>query len=264
MVGKAVAKAQSKPNVAVGKSKKPSDDDAYVSKNKGKKEGDENKIKRPLSSYFMYCNERRETLKKEQPSLGMTDQIKKMSEEWKNLDAKKKKKYEDMNAKDKDRYENEKAAAGQTDNKKKKPTGAAAVVEEGEKGPKKPLSSYFFYIEERRETIKKDHPSLDHKDILKTMGKEWNELEPKKKEKYEKKAKEAKEKYEVEKKKFDDGKVTGAGGAGAANNLGKRKAPEPVAKKGATNGKKPAEDKKGAKKGKQEEEEEEEGEGEEG
>lgn len=30
-----------------------------------------------------------------------------MSEEWKSLDAKKKKKYEDLNAKDKERYEKE-------------------------------------------------------------------------------------------------------------------------------------------------------------
>ncbi len=44
----------------------------------------------------------------------MTDSTKIMSEEWKNLDAKKKKKFEDMAAKDKERYESEKAAAPST------------------------------------------------------------------------------------------------------------------------------------------------------
>ena len=44
----------------------------------------------------------------------MTDSTKKMSEEWKNLDPKKKKKYEDLAAKDKERYETDKANAPPT------------------------------------------------------------------------------------------------------------------------------------------------------
>ncbi len=73
MTGKAVQKAiQKKGN---GKPAKKDEDEAYTASKsaKGKKKGpeDENKIKRPLSAFFMFCNERRETLKKEEPSMQM-------------------------------------------------------------------------------------------------------------------------------------------------------------------------------------------------
>ena len=76
MTGKAVAKAHAKSSAAAAKGKsKKEDDDAYVAKGKAAKSGisDENKVKRPTSAYFYYCNERRETMKKEEPSLSMTD-----------------------------------------------------------------------------------------------------------------------------------------------------------------------------------------------
>jgi len=53
-----------------------------------------------------------------------------MSEEWRNLDAKKKKKYDDMAAKDKERYEREKQGG--------KPKKEAD-------GLKRPLSAYFLF-----------------------------------------------------------------------------------------------------------------------
>ena len=58
-----------------------------------------------------------------------------MSEEWRNLDAKKKKKYDDMAAKDKERYEREKADA---------PKGGKPKKEAGG-GLKRPLSAYFLF-----------------------------------------------------------------------------------------------------------------------
>ena len=85
----------------------------------------------------MYCNERRITLKKEEPTLSMGQSTKKMSEEWRALDAKKKKKYEDLAGKDKERYENQMAESGQ--GKKKKANDGA------DGGPKRPLSAFFLF-----------------------------------------------------------------------------------------------------------------------
>jgi hypothetical protein len=76
MTGKAVAKALTKGNAVASKGKsKKEDDDAYVAKGKAGKQAvsDENKVKRPTSAYFYYCNERRESIKKEEPTLSMTD-----------------------------------------------------------------------------------------------------------------------------------------------------------------------------------------------
>ena len=136
------------------------------------------------------------TLKKEDPSLSMTQMTTKMSEEWKGLDEKKRKKYEDLAAKDKERYEKEVEAAGGSSN-----AAAKKKKKEAEEGaPKRPLSAYFVYLEDRREAIKKEKPGLEHKEYLKLMGQEWQNMDAKKKEKYEAKAKQCKEKYDVEKK----------------------------------------------------------------
>ena len=156
MTGKAVAKAASKSSAATSK-KASKDDDAYVQKGAKKAvANDENKVKRPTSAYFYYCNDRRESLKKDEPGLSMTDSTKKMSEEWKNLDAKKKKKFEDLAAKDKERYEREKAEAPATTKGGK----ALKKAREDLGGLKRPLSAYFLYQEERRELIKKEKPGL--------------------------------------------------------------------------------------------------------
>jgi hypothetical protein len=61
-----------------------------------------------------------------------------MSEEWRNLDAKKKKKYDDMAAKDKERYEREKADAPV-------PKGGKPKKEADPSGLKRPLSAYFLF-----------------------------------------------------------------------------------------------------------------------
>jgi len=140
---------QKKPK---GKVSKNEDDEPYVASKsaKGKKQENENKIKRPLSAFFHYCNERRVTLKAEEPSLSMGDSTKKMSEEWRNLDAKKRKKYDEAHEKDKERYEREMEASG---TRVKKPTT-------NDNGIKKPLGSYFQYQKDRLESLKKEKPGL--------------------------------------------------------------------------------------------------------
>ena len=69
------------------------------------------------------------------------------------------------------------------------------------------------------------------------MGSECNNMDAKKKEKYEVKAKEAKEKYEIEKKKHEESKAkNGKAGGGSTALLGKRKEPEKSTKETTKNG----------------------------
>lgn len=69
--------------------------------------------------------------------------------------------------------------------------------------PKKAISAYFFYIQERREALKKEKPNLDNKEIIKTMGAEWNALSDEKKKPYVAKAEADKKRYDEEKKEYD-------------------------------------------------------------
>ena len=69
--------------------------------------------------------------------------------------------------------------------------------------PKRAISAFFFYNKERRETLKKEQPNLENKQIIATMSKEWNELSEEKKKPYIEKAEADKKRYEEEKKKYD-------------------------------------------------------------
>ena len=69
--------------------------------------------------------------------------------------------------------------------------------------PKRPLSAYFFFIQERRETLKKEKPNLDNKELIKTMGEEWNKLSDEEKKPYSKKADADKKRYQDEIKAYE-------------------------------------------------------------
>ena len=69
--------------------------------------------------------------------------------------------------------------------------------------PKKAISAYFFYIKERRDSITKEQPNLNNKEIVKKMSEEWNNLSDDKKKPYVQKAEEDKKRYEKEKADYD-------------------------------------------------------------
>ena len=108
-----------------------------------KNKKDKDAPKKAISAYFFYIKERRESITKEQPSLNNKEIVKKMSEEWNALSDEKKKPYVQKAEADKKRYENEKEQ------------------------PKKPISAYFFYVKERRDSIIKELPNLNNKEIIK-------------------------------------------------------------------------------------------------
>ena len=72
--------------------------------------------------------------------------------------------------------------------------------------PKRPLSAYFFYIQERRETLKKEKPNLENKELIKTMGEEWNKLSDEEKKPYVKKAEADKKRYQEDMKAYEKNK----------------------------------------------------------
>ena len=72
--------------------------------------------------------------------------------------------------------------------------------------PKRPVTAFFFYQSERRQTLKKEKPELDHKQIISVMSTEWNKLPEKDKKKYLVKAEEDKKRYEKEKAEYENSK----------------------------------------------------------
>ena len=61
--------------------------------------------KRGMSAYFLYLADHRARIKKENPEMGMCEQTKIISGEWRALTDEKRKIYDDKAVKDKERYE---------------------------------------------------------------------------------------------------------------------------------------------------------------
>jgi len=72
--------------------------------------------------------------------------------------------------------------------------------------PKRALSAYFFYLLERRESLKRQQPNLDHKELIKTMGLEWNEMSDEKKKPYQEKSNEDHIRFDREKAEYEQRK----------------------------------------------------------
>ena len=190
---------------------KKDDDEAYTTKAaKSTKEKDPDAPKRPQSSYFLFMNDRRPALQKEKPELKFGELTKVLTDDWKSLSDKDKKKYEDMAAKDKERYEKECEEKGIG---KKKKT---------DDGPKKAQSSFFLFSADMREKYKKSDPDMKFGDVAKKIAEDWKNADAKTKEKYEKKAKEDRERYEKEKAAEDK--------TAASSEKGGKKAAKPTKK----------------------------------
>ena len=65
--------------------------------------------------------------------------------------------------------------------------------------PKRAMTAFLYYTKDRREILKKEKPDLDHKQIISTMGTEWNKLKDGEKKKYLDLASEDRKRYEKEK-----------------------------------------------------------------
>jgi structure-specific recognition protein 1 len=117
------------------KKEKPQKKDKKEKKQKAKK--DKNAPKRAISAFFFFQKNRRDTLKKEQPSLSNKELISKMSEEWNKMDDAQKVPFVKLAEEDKVRYANdkkeyEKTHAGSAKKEVKSPKSAKKSAKKSE------------------------------------------------------------------------------------------------------------------------------------
>ena len=89
----------------MAKGKKSAKDKGKKKSKKAKKEGP----KKPKSGFMCFSQERRKSLKEEQPELSITDASKVIGKEWNELDDEGKAPYKQLAEEDKNRYQKEKA-----------------------------------------------------------------------------------------------------------------------------------------------------------
>jgi hypothetical protein len=155
---------------------------------KTKRKKDPNAPKKWKTSYIFFCAEQREILRKQETKYKTTEITSKLAEMWKQLSDNERVKYEELSTQDKERYIKELSAYSPSEEYKKKETG-----------PKRPTSSYMFFCKQQRDSIKKEFPNMNAKEITSELGKRWKNLSEQQKVPYIERQNKDKIRYQTEK-----------------------------------------------------------------
>ena len=150
--------------------------------------------KNPKSAYVIFCQEKRDEVKKANPEMIAKDIMKELGKLWKDTEEDDRKEYKEKAQEDKERYTEEmKNYVPSEDEETRKPK-----AKKPKNAPKNAKSAYIFYCQDERVKIKADHPDLDAKEVLKLLGVRWQETDEETKDKYKKMAEADKTRYAKE------------------------------------------------------------------
>ena len=138
------------------------------SRKRKKDDKDPSLPKLPLSSYFIFCEQKRPRLAQKYSS---KEVVGKLAEKWKNLPDEKKEKYKEMYRESRQKYEHDIVQYYVEHNSEEMP----------------PKTAFELWSKEKAAEIKKSRPDISEKKLKKKLKKYWEQLEEK--EEWEKKAK---------------------------------------------------------------------------
>lgn len=147
---------------------------------------DPNRPRKPLSAYFLFCQDIRLKVKTEFPLYNVKEVAKEMGRRWNMIDTETRAEYEARYKESRKQYE-ERLAEYNPHKKKKDPNA-----------PKQPLSAYFLFVQEERQKFKAEHPKLGICEVAKVLGKRWAEMSPELRHQYQQRAEIARQKYDIE------------------------------------------------------------------
>ena len=163
-----------KKKTIVKKEKKASK--ASTKSTKSTKKKDENAVKKPLSSYMLFCKDHRSVISTENVGIAPKDVLKKLGEAWKALSDDEKAVYTEKASDDKRRYEEETGSKEKPSTSKKSNSDPIDDGKDDGKEKKKSLSPYIRFCNEKRASVKESHPEMDGKTVIKTLGAMWRAL----------------------------------------------------------------------------------------
>lgn len=133
--------------------------------------------KKPLTSYMLFCKDKRAELKALHPNMKFAELSKVMGFEWKSLSLAEKHKYAMKAVDDRTRYSDEMKDYIRPSNQE--------LVEERQtrkrsigtsKGVKRPVSSYMFFSKDKSQEIKNANPEMTLKELHSELGRLWREV----------------------------------------------------------------------------------------
>ena len=154
-------------------------DDSVKSRKRKRDDKDPAFPKTPLTSYLIFCEEKRPRLAQKYTDLGSKELMTKLAKKWQKLSDQKKQKYQDI----------------YLENRKKFDHDITQYFIEHYPDEKPPKTAFNLWSESKEKEIKKDRPDISEKKLKKKVKKYWEKLEDSEKEHWEKKAKSEVSKY---------------------------------------------------------------------
>mmetsp|Transcript_26277 Transcript_26277/g.61090 ORF Transcript_26277/g.61090 Transcript_26277/m.61090 type:complete len:221 (+) Transcript_26277:223-885(+) len=163
---------------------------------------DPNKPKRNMSAFFLYSQALRPKVKEENPEVAFGEIAKILSQRYKSLPDKEKKKWEKKAEKDKKRYQEEMKNYEPPDDEE--PTGKRSKKQKKDPNkPKRNMSAYFLYSVSIRPEVRKEHPDASFGQIAKIISQKFKDLSDKERQPWVQKANEDKKRYEREMREYN-------------------------------------------------------------
>lgn len=189
-------------------------------------------LKRPPSSYIIFCQNVRPEVKKKHPNASAKDISALITEWWHELSDNERAEYQKIYEEKKEAYQRELAKltdeereqlkqkrrrrrrkkAPTTDTEEKNETGDTSTSRrqrrvKDPKKPKRPQTAYQLFAKDRRTSIKADNPTMKFGEVSTQLGREWRQLTDEQSAPYKKRAHELREQWLQDVKAYEEGQA---------------------------------------------------------
>ncbi|XP_074656930.1 nucleolar transcription factor 1-like [Tubulanus polymorphus] len=158
--------------------------------------------KRPMTPFFRYYMDHYKRLKEHNPDMSAPEMTKYLSEQFKDISAKKKKKYNDKYLKDRADYGEAYEKYKQEHPEKFLQANKSSSGTNRKIGPMKPSLAYHIYTTQKVKEHLEKHPELPRKELVEAYRKRWSDMSEARRQKWVRRAMEDKIRYEKEMLEF--------------------------------------------------------------
>jgi len=175
-------------------------------KRQRKKKKDPNAPKRPQSSFFLYSNAMRDSVKESNPDASFGQIAKILSAQFKEISESERAEWDRKASLDRERYQREMVDyVPPEDDSDEDGFGKKKKKKKDPNAPKRNMSAFFLYSNEVRNRVKEENPGIKFGDVAKIISKEFKELDEAERNKWNDAALQDKERYLREKEIYEAG-----------------------------------------------------------
>lgn len=137
--------------------------------------------KKPLSAFMYFSQERRATVRLENPNIGFGEVAKKLGLIWQNMTDRAKMRYLALSEQDKVRYKDQMALERESQAKQAlvavhTERTVAPSKKKKKTGPKQPMSAFMYFCQRNRAAVKQQNPGLSFGEVARALGQLWKNM----------------------------------------------------------------------------------------